>query len=213
MKTTSSGLLPCGFQRFIARRLSFALPMTTHAVVLLFTTCVMVHAQLPYPLPPKAKYTASIEAIATARADLSTNLVSDASTLTNLFSSPMICGPGLWNVLKGSTHFSKPPLAKSTVKIPTGNGKIQELPMALLQSEDEVASFRRALADLLSAQGKLTIRDPNKDEFMTFWAIIPFDEINGPLLVAEGKDVSIICMFVKGKVFTADEVKRMHIKN
>ena len=92
------------------------------------------------------------------------------------------------------------------------NGKFQELPMATLQSDGEVASFRKALAVVLASEEKLTIRDPNRDEFMTFWAVIPFDEIDAPLLVAEGKDYSIICMFDKNKVFWADEVKKMRSK-
>ena len=84
--------------------------------------------------------------------------------------------------------------------------------MALLQSDDEVSSFRNALAVVLASQGKLTIRDPNRDEFMTFWAAFPFDEIVAPLLVAEGKDYTVICMFDKDKVFWIDEVKQMHPK-
>ena len=174
--------------------------------------CLFARAELPYKLPPKAKYTASSEAIARAQADLSAMLVTNAITLTNLFTSPMMCGPGLWNVLKDSPHFSKPPHARSTVAIPVGNGKVQELPMALLQSEDEVASFRKALVDLLGSQGKLTIREPNQDEFMKYWAAIPFDEIIEPLLVAEGKDATIFCQFEKGRVFWADEVNRTHFK-
>jgi hypothetical protein len=47
---------------------------------------------------------------------------------------------------------------------------------------------------------------------MTFWATFPFDEISDPLLVAEGKDYTIICMFSKDKVFWVDEVKKMHLK-
>jgi hypothetical protein len=118
----------------------------------------------------------------------------------------------LWHILKNSPHFSKPPVARSTVKIPVGKGKFQELPMALLQGEDEIASFRKALADLLGSQGKLTIREPNADEFMKYWAVIPFHEINEPLLVAEGSDATLFCQFGKGRVFWADEVKRTHFK-
>ena len=84
--------------------------------------------------------------------------------------------------------------------------------MATLLSADELASFRMALADFLSSQGALKIREPNEEEFMKYWAVIPFDEITGPLLVAEGKDASIFCQFEKGKVFWIDEVKRMHFK-
>ena len=186
--------------------------MKSQIAILLFATCLFAHAELPYKLPPKAKYTASNEAISKAKIELSANLVGDVATLTNLFASPMMCGPGLWNVLESSPHFSKPPVAKSTVKIPIGKGKFQELPMALLQCEDEVASFRKALADLLSSQGKLKIREPHEDEFMKYWAVIPFEKITGPLLVGEGTDATIFCQFVKGKVFWADEVKRTHFK-
>lgn len=178
----------------------------------IFVAGSLAHAELPYKLPAKAKYTASAEAIAKAKEDLATNLVANAATLTNLFAAPEMCGPGLWHIIKDSPHFTKPPLAKSIVKVPIGKGKVQELPLALLQDAEEVASFRGALADLLGSQGKLNIREPNRDEFMKYWAVIPFDRITGPLLVAEGKDVAILCQFEKGKVFWIDEVKRMEFK-
>lgn len=187
--------------------------MKSPITVLLFTMCLLAQAQLPFKLPPKAKYTASKEAITKAKANLSANLVTNVVTLTNLFVSPAICGPGLWNILKSSPHFAKPPFARSMTKIPIGNGKFQELPMALLQTEDEVASFRKALADLIASQGQLIIREPNEEEFMKYWAVIPFDVIKDPLLVAEGKDATMFCQFGnKGKVFWADEVKRTSFK-
>ena len=186
--------------------------MKTKVLLFLLAMCLTVYADLPFKLPPKARYTASEKSINKAKDILKQYLVGDANALTNLFAKPTMCGPGLWNVLKDSSYFAKPPLAKSKVKIPLPDGKFQELPAALLQSEDEVASFRKALAVLLTLQEKLAIRDPNQEEFMTFWATIPFDEINAPLLVAEGKDYSIICMFDKDKVFWVDEVKKMHTK-
>ena len=84
--------------------------------------------------------------------------------------------------------------------------------MALHQSESELTSFRKARADLLSTQGKLTIREPNEDEFMKYWAVIPFKEISGPLLVAEGKDATVFCQFEDGRIFWTDEVKRTYFK-
>jgi len=181
-------------------------------LLFLLAMCLSVQAKLSFKLPPYAKYTASEKSINQAKDALKQYLVGDANTLTNLFVRPTMCGPGLWNLLKDSPYFSKPPKAKSTARIPLPDGKFQELPMALLQSDYEVASFRKALAVLLASQGKLTIRDPNRDEFMTFWAVIPFDEINAPLLVAEAKDYTFICMFNKGKVFWVDEVRKMQIK-
>lgn len=174
--------------------------------------CVVAHAELPFKLPPKAKYDVSTETIAKVKAELSTNMVSNAATLTNLIISPTICGPGLWHILKDSHHLSKPPTAKGTARIPTGDGKFQEFPMATLLNADELASFRMALADFLGSQGVLKVREPNEEEFMKYWAVIPFDEITGPLVVAEGKDASIFCQFEKGKVFWIDEVKRMQFK-
>jgi hypothetical protein len=179
---------------------------------LLLLTCVLVRAELPFKLPPKAKYAASPEEIERAKTDLSTHLRVDLASLTNLFAAPMMCGPGLWDVLKSSPHFSKPPLAKTTVKVPVGKNKFQELPAALLQNEDEVNSFRKALAELLKSQGTLIVREPNQEEFMIFWATTPTDTITGPLVVAEGKDAAIFCQFKGDKVFWADEVKRMQLK-
>jgi hypothetical protein len=182
-------------------------------VILLLITGLLARAELPFKLPPKAKYTASAEDIAAAKTALSTQLKPDAAALTNLFSAPMICGPGLWDALKGSPHFAKPPLAKTTVRVPVGK-KFQELPAALLQDEEEVASFRKALAELLKSQGTLTVREPTREEFMIFWATTPSDTIAAPLLVAEGKEVAIFCQFRKEKeqIFWADEVKRMQFK-
>jgi hypothetical protein len=186
--------------------------MKKNTVIVLLMICVLAHADLPFKLPPKAKYDVSAETIAVAKTELSKYMVGDAAMLTNLFISPMMCGPGLWNILKDSPHFSKPPAAKSTARIPIGDGKFQELPMASLLNVDEVASFRKALADFLNSQGALKVREPNEEEFMKYWAVFPFDEISGSLLVAEGKDTSIICQFEKGKVFWIDEVKRTHFK-
>ena len=186
--------------------------MKKHIAIVLLMICVLAHAELPFKLPPNAKYNVPAETIAMAKAALSTNMVSDATTLTNLFVSPTICGPGLWHILKDSPRFSKPPTAKSTSRIPTGDGKFQEFPMATLLSAEELASFRMALADFLGSQGVLKVREPDEEEFMKYWAVIPFDEITGPLVVAEGKDATIFCQFEKGKVFWIDEVKRMQFK-
>jgi hypothetical protein len=169
--------------------------MKAKVLLFLLVICLTASADLPFKLPPKAKYTPSEKSINKAKDILKQYLAGDANSLTNLFVKPTMCGPGLWDALKDSPCFSTPPRAKSTVKIPLPDGKFQELPMALLQS-----------------QGNLVIRDPNREEFMTFWATFPFDEISDPLLVAEGKDYTIICMFSKDKVFWVDEVKKMHLK-
>ena len=182
-------------------------------MIFLLLLCVLARAELPYKLPPKAKYDVSADAIAAAKAELSTHLVGDAATLTNLFVPPILCGPGLWHILKDSPRFKKTPTAKTTARIPIGGGKFQEFPMALLQSTEEASSFRKALADFLSAEGSLEVREPNQEEFMKFWEVYPFDEISGPILVADGKDACIFCQFQKGNVFWVDEVKRMNFNN
>jgi hypothetical protein len=127
--------------------------------------------------------------------------------MTNVFASPMMCGPGLWDLLKTSPHFARPPTATAPTKIGSKDKGVL-MPLALLQSEREVESFRKALSELLARQGRLTIREPTKEEFMAFWAAMPLNTISGPLLTAEGKDITIFCHFENGKVLWADEVKR-----
>ena len=65
-----------------------------------------------FKLPPNAKYTASEKSINGAKDVLKQYLVGDANALTNLFAKKPLCGPGLWNLLKDSAYFSKPPQAK-----------------------------------------------------------------------------------------------------
>lgn len=183
--------------------------LATATALLLLLIASSARAELPYKLPPKAKYTATEQDIAKAKADLTALLTPDVTTLGKLFASPLICGPGLWNIVKDSPHFGLPPAIKATVKIPTAKG-VQELPMATFKIDAEIASFRGALCDVLGTQGRLTIREPNEEEFKTFWTVIPFDVIDGPLLVAEGKDFTILCMYTKDKMLWIDEVRRMH---
>lgn len=180
--------------------------MMFRVVLFLLAACV-VRAGLPFKLPSDAEYSASEGDIAEARTKLATNLVSKPAPLTNLFAPPFMCGPGLWNILKNSPHFARRPMATSSTQIISG-GKTNLAALALLQSPGEATSFRKALADLLATQGKLTIREPTQAEFMAFWVAIPMNTIKGPLLAAEGKDVTLFCHFENGKIFWADEVKR-----
>ncbi len=182
--------------------------MILRPFLLLLATSGFLRAGLPFKLPPDAEYSASAEAIAIAKTNLSANLTAKPALLTNLFVSPMMCGPGLWDVLKRSPHFGRPPAATTPPNNSLSNGKSPVAPLALLQSEKEVASFREALAELLASEGKLTIREPTQAEFMAFWSAVPLNAITGPLLAAEGKDVTIFCHFENGKILWADEVKR-----
>jgi len=81
--------------------------------------------------------------------------------------------------------------------------------MTLLQDDTEVVNFRAALADLLVDNGRLKFRLPTEQEFKTFWAVSPFDEIVDPLIVAEGEHYNLIIEFAKDKPFWFDEVKNM----
>src|SRR5438046_1135335 len=88
-RTGASRFAPRQIQRH--RRLApvadLCVDMKSLAAILLFVTCLFARADLPYKLPPKAKYTASSEAIARAKTELSATLVTNAITLTNLFTS------------------------------------------------------------------------------------------------------------------------------
>jgi hypothetical protein len=169
-------------------------------------------AALNFPLPKTAKYTVTDQQFETAKETLQKEFLPNTNQLAAIISSPCICGPGLWRLLKDSPHFSTPPFTKMTVKIPLANGKMQELLAALIKSEAETMNFRAALADLISKNGNLKFRLPTEKEFKTFWAAYSFDEISEPLIVAEESDCNLIISFTKGRPFWLDEVKIMSLK-
>jgi hypothetical protein len=145
-------------------------------------------AALGFPLPKTAKYTVTDQQFETAKKTLNKEFQADTNLLGSIISSPCMCGPGLWHILKDSPHFASPPRAKTICNVPLANGKTQALPAALIQDEAEAANFRAALADLISKNGTLEFGLPTEKEFKTFWAVYPFDEISEPLIVAAGSD-------------------------
>jgi hypothetical protein len=169
-------------------------------------------AALNFPLPKAARYTVTDQQFEAAKKALQKGFLPDTNQLAAIISSPCMCGPGLWHILKDSPHFSTPPRAKTVCKVPLANGKTQELPAALIQNEAEAMNFRAALADLISKNGDIKFRLPTEKEFKTFWAVYPFDEISEPLIVTEGNDYNVIISFSKGKPFWFDEVKSMGMK-
>lgn len=168
-------------------------------------------ARLDFPLPPRARYSVSDVEFEAARLTLQQHFSSDTNHLQKIVSLPCFCGPGLWRLVKDSTHFLVPPTAKTTCKVTMKNGRILELPAALLQSEAEVVNFRAALADLLCKNGTLTFRLPTEAEFKTFWTFIPFNEISNPLIVAEGTQHTFVVSFGKKKPFWFDELRNITI--
>jgi hypothetical protein len=169
-------------------------------------------ATLNFPLPKAAKYTVTDQQFETAKEKLQKEFLPNTNQLATIISSPCMCGPGLWNILKDSPHFSTPPRAKTICKVPLANGEMQELPAASILDEAEAINFRAALADLISKNGNLKFRLPTEKEFKTFWTVYPFDEISEPLIVAEGSNYNLIISFSKGKPFWLDEVKIMSLK-
>lgn len=165
-------------------------------------------ASLCFTLPKAAKYTVTAQQFEDATNLLRENFLADTNQLVKIISRPCMCGPGLWHLLKDSPCFSTPPRARTICKVPLANGKFQELPAALIQTDAEAVNFRAALTDLLSKNGTLKFRLPNEQEFKTYWATIPFDEISDALVVAEGTDFNLLISFSKGKPFWFEEVKR-----
>ena len=68
--------------------------MKSPTLLLLLATCILARGGLPYASPPKAKYTASAEAITGAKASLSANLTGDAAALARLLRSLYYVVPG-----------------------------------------------------------------------------------------------------------------------
>ena len=164
-------------------------------------------ATLDFPLPRHAHYTVTDEKYEAATALLQRNFLPDTNKLKTIVSAPAICGPRLWALFKDSPHFATPLIAKGTGIIPLADGRTQQVATALIQNDSEAANFRAALAELLSGNGELKFRLPTEEEFKIFWAVIPFDTISDPLIVAEGKRYNVIMEFANGKPFWFDEVK------
>jgi hypothetical protein len=167
-------------------------------------------AKLDFPLPRRARYTVTDQKFEAAKALLWQDFSPDTNKLKTIISAPIICGPGLWHLLKDSPYFTVPPRAASKAVIPLANKNRQELPIALLQDDKEASNFRAALSDLLAKNGDLKFRLPTKQEFDTFWKVTPFDTISEPLLVAEGDHYNLIIEFSEGRPFWFDEVRNMH---
>jgi len=180
-------------------------------MVFSFTTCLC--AELKFRLPKGAKYKVSKAQVTRATDTLKENFVADTNRLQAILRAPIMCGPGLWDRIKSSTNFLKRPIADTALKVPLPDGRMQECPAALLQSSGEAQAFCRALSELLSGAGTMTVRAPDEQEFKLYWATIPFNEITDPLLVAAGTNHSFICQFgKKGALFWIDDVKNMRFK-
>src|SRR5450631_3828769 len=70
-------------------------------------------AALSFPLPKTAKYIVTVEQFEIAKRTLQIFFQPDTNLLGSIISSPCMCGPGLWHILKDSPHFSTPPRAKN----------------------------------------------------------------------------------------------------
>jgi len=163
-------------------------------------------ARLDFPLPPQARYSVTERQFKSAAALLDKDFLADTNRLKSIVASPCMCGPGLWHLLKDSPAFAVPPRAKTICQVPMGDGHTRELPAALIQDAVEAANFRAALAGLLSGNGAVTCRLPTETEFNQFWAVMPFDDISAPLVVADGRDYDLIILFVKQRPFWFDAV-------
>src|SRR5712675_3588154 len=107
--------------------------MILRAILCLLASYAVTRAELPFKLPPEADYSASEEAINLAKRDLAMCLAAKPAGMTNLFASPMMCGPGLWDLLTTSPHFAHPPTATAPTKIGSKDKGVS-MPLVLLQS-------------------------------------------------------------------------------
>lgn len=187
------------------------LPLFCVAILTIFARAAQADdiAKLDFPLPAQAKYTVTTNQLNEARDLLVQKFNANTNSLGEIIPFPSMCGPGLWQLLKDSPRFSIPPHAKTICRVPLAGGKFKELPAALLQTKTEATNFQLALADLLSNNGELKFRLPTKEEFGAYWAVIPFDDISEPLIVAEGRNYNLIILFGKGKPFWLDETKTL----
>jgi hypothetical protein len=111
----------------------------------------------------------------------------------------LICGPGLWQEIKGEPAVAKMVEGKVDITVPVldgagkPTGRDQKLKGQLFQTGEEVLAFWKAFckhAEFTDTK----VRKLTTEELKIYWAMISFD-ISEPVFVVEGKRHRILVQF------------------
>jgi hypothetical protein len=116
----------------------------------------------------------------------------DASEV--LFSTKLICGPGLWRNIKDEPEMRKIKEGVTLIKEQSLDG-VQTLVGKLFQGAPEVKAFWTVFLRKYQFDARTLIRRPTPRELSLYWAMIPYD-IEEPIFVVDGKRARILVHFV-----------------
>lgn len=145
--------------------------------------------------------------------------MADKEVLAFFESKTLICGPGLWDLIKTDPAMAKTGEGRVTFEVPIldkqhkPTGKSNRMKGQLFQTDEGLLAFWKVVfkADEFK---EITIRKLTPAELKIYWAIISFD-ITEPLFVVEGKKQRILLQFTspeKLRVAWIDDLANLEIK-
>jgi len=106
----------------------------------------------------------------------------------------VICGPGLWRMIKDAPRIAELDPVSATSVVDAGGGTIQEFEGALFQTDDQRSALIDVIRQILS-DTEIQIRKPNEHELRIYWALIPYD-IAEPIFILDNGERRLLVDFV-----------------
>jgi|GEM_PF-824097 len=168
-------------------------------------------AKQAFKVPEGVKYKEATAAVNEQAKQLLLKKFSAKSTdkdVLSIFTTKLICGPGLWSEIKDDKEMAK--LTKGNVNI---HVDAQTLDGKLFQSPEEVMLFWKAFVKVVDT-GSFKVRKLSEEEIKIFWAMISFD-IEEPLYILESPQHKILVDFVSDgglKIMWIDDFQGLRMK-
>ena len=177
-------------------------------------------------IPPGVKYTKASEEDNRTAFEFLQSLVAELRPTEELRKKSLaviICGPGLWSVLKDLAPKDLQDAMPVTIMVPNlVSGEVQRLDGKGFKTEAQQEAFWDLFQSYLDVfrwipehrpQSPIHVRKANADELQYYWSIIPYDSIEEPFYIIAIDDTSILFDFIEEdgeqKVFTVDIVLRV----
>jgi len=108
----------------------------------------------------------------------------------------IICGPGLWRMIKDVPIISELDPVGATSVVDAGAGRFQEFEGALFQTEEQRTVLIDVVRHILN-DTEFQIRKPDERELRVYWSLIPYD-IEEPIYILDNGERRLLVDFVVG---------------
>lgn len=106
----------------------------------------------------------------------------------------IICGPGLWRMIKDVPNISELDPVGATSVVDDGGGGFQKFEGALFQTEEQRTELIDIVRHILT-DSEFQIRKPNEHELRVYWSLIPYD-IEEPIYILDNGARRLLVDFV-----------------